>query len=172
MSAGALARELFAHHTWAGVRLVDHCAGLPPEALEAGAPGTYGTVIATLRHLAGADERYLSVLEGRPFREDLMEARSALDLDALRALAEDHGRRWERLLDAEGDPERPVTRKRPDGGEHTITARTLYVQAIHHGNDHRAHVCTVLGASGYPVPDLDSWTYYEERLRPLVHGGD
>ncbi len=162
-----LAAELLRHHAWATATLIDHCSRLPPEALQGQVSGTYGSVIATLRHLVGADERYLDVLEGAPFREDLMETAAALDLEALRGLNAEHGERWQRLVEAGVDAERPLTRRRPDGGEHTITARTVYVQAVHHGNDHRAHVCTILGALGLEVPDLDAWAFYGEALRPL-----
>ena len=38
----------------------------------------------------------------------------------------------------------------------------LLLQAIQHGNDHRTHVCSTLGALGEEVPDLDGWTYWDE----------
>lgn len=36
----------------------------------------------------------------------------------------------------------------------------MLIQALHHGNDHRTHVCTVLGAHGYRVPELSGWAYW------------
>lgn len=33
-------RELFRYHTWATLTLIDHCTGLPAEALCESAPGT------------------------------------------------------------------------------------------------------------------------------------
>jgi uncharacterized damage-inducible protein DinB len=36
----------------------------------------------------------------------------------------------------------------------------LMVQAIHHGNEHRAQVCSTLGSLGHPVPDVDGWQYW------------
>jgi hypothetical protein len=32
-------------------------------------------------------------------------------------------------------------------------------QAIHHGDVHRAHVLSILGARGLEVPELDVWEY-------------
>lgn len=160
--------DLFRHHAWATRRLLEHCRELPADVLEGTAPGTYGSVIVTLRHLSGADERYLSVLEGRPFRPELMESTAELDIPALERAAADRAGRWEKLLEAGIDPGRAITREKPGGGEHTLTTRTLLVQAIHHGNDHRTHVCTILGARDLDVPDLDAWHFYDERLRPLV----
>lgn len=153
--------EMFRHGSWATERLLEHCAGLPPETLEATAPGTFGSVIATLRHLSGADERYLCVLEGSPFRSEVME-RANLDLPALRREAAQRAERWRLLLATRPDPGRVVTRIRPDGSEDAVTTRTLLVQAIHHGNDHRTHVCTILGGLGRDAPVLDAWTFYGE----------
>ena len=54
--------DAFAHHVWATVRLVDACLPLSPEQLDATAEGTYGSIIATMRHLIGGDASYLWVL--------------------------------------------------------------------------------------------------------------
>jgi hypothetical protein len=35
-------------------------------------------------------------------------------------------------------------------------------QSIHHADDHRTQVLTVLGARGLEVPDLDVWAYGTE----------
>ena len=157
----ALTPEFFQHHQWATVRLLEHCQALGSETLDGVVPGTYGSVIATLRHISAADERYLHLLEGTPRRPELTEA-AELDLPALLATTRDRGERWLRLLSAGVDPTRRITRTRMDGTQDTTDARTLVVQAIHHGNDHRTQVCTVLGALGLDVPDLDAWTYYSE----------
>jgi hypothetical protein len=34
-------------------------------------------------------------------------------------------------------------------------------QAIHHADDHRSQVLSILGARGLDVPDLDVWKYAE-----------
>jgi uncharacterized damage-inducible protein DinB len=39
----------------------------------------------------------------------------------------------------------------------------MVVQALHHGNDHRTQICTVLSTNGYESPDLDVWTYWMDR---------
>ncbi|HSR22467.1 MAG TPA: hypothetical protein VLW53_02875, partial [Candidatus Eisenbacteria bacterium] len=31
--------------------------------------------------------------------------------------------------------------------------------AVHHANEHRAHVCSILGAHGLPHPDIDGWAF-------------
>ena len=49
-----------AHHIWATERLIDACAALTPEQLRTPAPGTYGSIIDTFRHLVSTDGWYLT----------------------------------------------------------------------------------------------------------------
>jgi uncharacterized damage-inducible protein DinB len=41
---------LYEHNTWANLRLLDFCAGLSDEQLDASAPGTFGRVRDTRVH--------------------------------------------------------------------------------------------------------------------------
>lgn len=34
-------------------------------------------------------------------------------------------------------------------------------QALNHGTEHRAHLCTILGAHGTPPPQIDAWSWAE-----------
>ena len=43
--------DAVAHHVWATERLIDACAALTPEQLDDAGPGTYGSILETLRHL-------------------------------------------------------------------------------------------------------------------------
>jgi hypothetical protein len=44
-------------------------------------------------------------------------------------------------------------------GRFEVDKAILLVQAIHHANDHRTHICTVLGSHGIPLPEMDVWAY-------------
>ena len=44
----------FRFHAWATTRLIEFCATLSADVAEAGAPGTYGGIRATLGHTAPA----------------------------------------------------------------------------------------------------------------------
>ena len=59
---GQLLQDAFGHHVWASVAVLDLCAPLTPEQLDTNVPGTYGSIIDTLRHLVGGDAGYLEVL--------------------------------------------------------------------------------------------------------------
>jgi len=43
----------------------------------------------------------------------------------------------------------------------------ILTQAIQHGEEHRGHVSSILGAHGVEVPELSGWEYF----RQLVLGG-
>jgi uncharacterized damage-inducible protein DinB len=147
--------DAFEYNRWANLRLLDACAGLSEVQLQLTTPGTYGTIQATLHHLLGAEQRYLRRLAGTL---PLFSERDApLTLAQLRREAERSGdalielaRRidGDALIDAEFDG-KPVR----------VQARVVLLQALHHGNDHRTHVCTILGSHGIDYEGLDGWSY-------------
>lgn len=151
-------RELFGYHTWATLKLIDHLETLPPEALQEASPGTQGTAIATLVHLVAAEQRYLERLPvGRPSRS----VREGMEpaLAELRQVFEEQAALWGELLDR--GPDLNVTMPAQRGWPDTPHAETLlFLQCLHHGNDHRTHIGTVLGAHGRPGPDIDGWEYW------------
>jgi hypothetical protein len=57
-------RTILGHHVWATLLLLDRCATLTPDELRLTAPGTYGSIHATLGHLVAADRRYLVGITG------------------------------------------------------------------------------------------------------------
>jgi len=147
--------ELFRHKTWATLKVIEFCQGLPAEHLEATLPGTYGSVRATLVHLANAETNYQARLLGQPMPEPIEPgADLAVVAERLRALAPV----WERLLQ---DPELP---DREIGGGRLGTALGVapLAQAIHHADAHRTHVLSILGARGLEVPEPDLWAYGSE----------
>src|SRR5215831_15807102 len=155
---------LFEHHAWATRRLIDHCAALPADQLGAAVPGTYGTIERTLVHLVAADQRYLEDMDGRAAGIRVSE-RESPSLADVRAAAELQAARWTSLV--RHAPELNVTRPAYDEDPDSRHAEDLlFLQAIHHGNDHRTHVCTILGAHGLEVPDLSGWAYWHEQRSP------
>ena len=144
---------LFRHKTWATLRLIEHCRGLPDELLDATVPGTFGSIRDTLRHLVSAEEWYFWILTGERLSEGLNDGPAALEELARRI--RQLGPRWEALARDEDLPTREVT---PDQGWHLPAAIPL-AQAIHHADDHRSHVLSILGARGLDVPEWDVWAY-------------
>lgn len=153
--------EAFQHHTWATEKLIRHLRGLPEAALSATAAGVYGEVLATLSHLLEADGRYLRYLEGTPAPPKTGPDRTK-PLSELADQVRDQAVRWRVVLDriAQTDITVPARGERPELPHAT---NLLVDQALHHGNDHRTQICTVLSVNGYEAPDLDVWTYWLDR---------
>ena len=152
----SLLSDAFGHHVWATVKVIDACLPLSPEQLASSVPGTYGSILDTLRHTVGADCSYLVSLSGgrhSPIDEDVM------GLAELRAAMVDNGPAWTEVLAADPDPEAIVTRHRDDGSASHAPAGVRLAQALHHGTDHRSQVCTALTNLGIEPPSIDVWDY-------------
>ncbi len=154
---GRLLRHAYGHHVWATLTLLDTCATLTPHQLASTVPGTYGSIIETLRHLVSADSSYLSLLSdgGVP----ILDEEEATEVATLRAAIESHGPVWTRVLEGELDPDRMVTRHRDDGSTFSAPLGIRLAQVIHHGTDHRSQVCTALTTLGITPPEIDAWDH-------------
>ncbi|HEY4669530.1 MAG TPA: DinB family protein [Tepidiformaceae bacterium] len=150
-------RDAFAHHTWATVRLIDACEGLEPELILRPIPGTYGSILTTLRHIVDSDSFELFVASGErvPFVKT-----DAMDLGELRALMEANDDGWAEILESNPDPLAIVREVDPDDGYTRDAPLGLRLAAaIHHGNDHRSQVCVALTALGIEPPATDPMDY-------------
>lgn len=149
-------QDAFDHHVWATLRILDACDPLSPEQLATTVPGTYGSILETLRHTVGADARYLWVLtDGRRSQID----EDFMDLPALRAAIVDNGPMWNDLLAQDQEMSRVVVAHRDDGSSGHAPLGVRLAQAIHHGTDHRSQICTALTALGIEPPEIDVWAY-------------
>ena len=153
---GSLLQDAFGHHVWATITVIDACSGLSAAQLETPVPGTYGSIIDTLRHTVGADDSYLySLTNGR--HPEIEEA--TFDLAMLRAAIESNGPAWTELLEGDLDPAAIVVRYRDDGSTTAAPLTIRLAQALHHGTDHRSQVCTALTSLGIEPPLIDAWDY-------------
>jgi uncharacterized damage-inducible protein DinB len=163
--SGALL-ELFRHKTWATLRLIEICQGLPDEHLDATIPGTFGTVRETLRHLVGAEEGYFSILTRKRLSDPLPDGvvklaelpDGPIPLDELAERIRRLGPRWELLARDADLPDREVISS--DGWR--FPGAVAMAQAIHHADDHRSQILSILGARGIELPDLAVWGYADE----------
>jgi uncharacterized damage-inducible protein DinB len=146
--------ELYRHKTWATLRLIEFCQGLDDDMLDAAVPGTYGSIRETLRHLVRAEEGYFNRVTGRS-GSDRLAAEGPVELADLIARIERMGTEWERLAEDPAAQARTVATS--DGSR--LAAAIVMAQAVHHADDHRTHVLTILGARGVEGPDLDLWSY-------------
>ena len=149
--------EACRYHRWANLHLLDVCAALSDEQLQLTAAGTYGTIAATFQHLLSAERRYLWRLGGSEGR-----FRQSRRFPGIAVLREQAGLSGDQLIEAarriKGDDAVEARFRR---GALKIHKGVLLLQALHHGNDHRTHICTVLGCHGIAYGEMDVWAYGE-----------
>jgi uncharacterized damage-inducible protein DinB len=162
MSGSAL-NDAFEHHVWATIELIDACRELPAEQLVTAVPGTYGSILDTMRHLVGSDSFYLFWLTGKQtarIDEDHM------DLAALRGAMQDDGVAWTALVATDPDPDAVIEEvSERDGYVTRATIGIRLAQALHHGSDHRSQICTALTSLGVEPPPIDAWDFGEQNGR-------
>lgn len=139
------------YNKWANLRLLDICSGLSEDQLQLASSGTYGSIASTWQHLLAAEQRYLRRLAG--VEPQISEKDPFPGIATLKVHAERSG---DALIDALGhfDPDGTSA-----GGDARVKHWLVMTQAIHHGNDHRTHVCTILGQNGISSGDLDVWAF-------------
>ena len=152
----SLLADSFEHHIWATIILIDVCLELSPEQLDAAVPGTFGSILSTMRHTVGADASYLYALSDGKVAEI---ADEQMDLAELRTAIEQDGPAWTAYLATDPDPAADCVRHRDDGSASHAPVGVRLTQAIHHGTDHRSQICTALTSLGIEPPEIDVWAY-------------
>lgn len=158
MRAPVLA-DAFGHHVWATIRVLDACADLDDAQLATAVPGTFGSIIDTLRHLVGGDVFYLDVLLGgepEPFNE------AGSDIATMRAVMEAHDAAWQGLVAGDLDPTIDVVEYEANGYETHAPLGIRLAQALYHGTDHRSQVCMALTTIGIEPPAIEVWDLARE----------
>jgi uncharacterized damage-inducible protein DinB len=161
--AASLLDDAFAHHVWATERVIDACVDLTPDQLSTSVPGTYGSIIATLRHLVSSDRWYLSFLPAGEGLEAIDE-QAEIGLGELRTAIGRNGAAWTEVLAGDLDPDRDIVEIDDVWEVHSPLGLRL-AQVVHHGTDHRSQVCTILGNLGIEAPEIDLWGWARETGR-------
>ncbi len=148
---------LFRHNHWANLRLLDACAGLSDEHLDASTVGGYGSIRDTLGLIAGPEERYLRALLGEDSPATVLEDGNP-DLATLREHLDPSGRAFIAIAEETGD-DRIITAHWH--GEHRMPVSLFLAQAINHATEHRTQVATTLTQFGIEPPEMDVWAFVE-----------
>jgi uncharacterized damage-inducible protein DinB len=153
--------NLYSHHLWANLRLLELCAGLSSEQLETAIPGAYGSIHDTLQHFVTSEQSYFSrISTGQPRRrpEGAPPMSIAEMIDSARAtgtgLIE-----WAPKVQP-GD----TVQLDWDGTPREVPKSVILTQVINHATEHRAQVMVMLTQLGIQPPDLDSWSYFDENF--------
>jgi uncharacterized damage-inducible protein DinB len=162
--SATLLDDAMAHHVWATETLLDACTRLTSEQLSTPAPGTYGSILETFRHLVITDCWYLTFFRDEPQR---LEEGAEVGLAELRSAITGNGRDWMELLASGPDGETDVV-EHGDGWTFHSPLGFRLAQVVQHGTDHRSQICTALTSFGIEPPGIDLWAYGEAtgRTRP------
>lgn len=159
----AILRAIIDHHIWANDMLYGFCETLTPEQLGLSGPGTFGPVHDTLVHLADAEVVYLSRIPDSGIALEFDGDTDRLPSVAmLRASLRRTGEAWHRAIERWPD-DLEFTYTRRDGVEERKTLSFSVVQMLDHGAEHRNHIRTILSSHGIEPPEIDGWTWDEER---------
>ena len=153
----ALLEDAFRHHVWATLRLIDACLLVSPAQLRTAVPGTYGSILQTMRHLDEDDAWHLFTMTAD--RATLIDE-SQMGLTELRAAMERNGAAWSRLLGEHLDPD-AVLREvdEGDGYQRDAPLGIRLAEALHHGTEHRSQICTALTVLSVKPPSIDAWSF-------------
>lgn len=153
---------LFSHNLWANLRLLEQCAALSSEQLDAAISGAYGSIWDTLQHIVIAEQSYFSrISTGQRLHraEDAPPLTLTEMMESVRAtgagLIE-----WAPKVQA-GD----TVQIDWDGTLRNVPKSIILTQVINHATEHRAQIMAILTQLGIQPPELDSWTYFDERER-------
>ena len=150
---------LFRHNLWANLRLLECCAELSSEQLNATLLGTFGTIRDTLEHIVTSEQSYFSrISTGQPLRRpkepqpltvvEMIESARTTGLGLIewtpRVQAEDTV-----LIDWDGTPR-------------DVPKTILLIQVINHATEHRSQIMATLTQIGVEPPDLQGWQYFDE----------
>lgn len=145
--------KLFEHNNWANSQIIQACATLNDECLDAEPDSaTKGSIRHTLQHLVEAQDRYWTLLAGLERRynwqapPDFAELQQAAKVtgEGLLALARDEASKLQTTLHDDG---------------YIIEPWVVMVQAINHATEHREQIKSMISSLGVTPPRIDGWEY-------------
>ena len=154
---------LFRHNLWANERILELCAGLSDEQLDATLVGTFGSIRDTLQHIVTAERSYFSrISTGRPYRHPA--AAPPLTLAEMLEWTRASGSglvQWAPQVQP-GD----MVQIDWDDELRDVPKTILLAQAINHATEHRAQVMAILTQLGIEPPELSGWEYFAALAQP------
>jgi uncharacterized damage-inducible protein DinB len=150
---------LFSHNLWANVGIIEQCAGLTSEQLDATVSGAFGSIRDTLQHFVSSEQGYLyRIRTGQPIERP--EGTPPLTLAEMLESVRSTGAgliEWAPKVQADDT----VQVEWEDGTIREVPKAIYLTQAINHATEHRAQIMTILTQLGIQPADLDTWSYFE-----------
>jgi uncharacterized damage-inducible protein DinB len=149
--------NIYRHHRWSNQMMIDALSSLTDDQLALSVPGTFGSSLATIRHLISADADYARIIPDVPDVTQVGEDGPFGGWKNLRAVA------WEAdsaLVDyVDGLTDDAFFVDIDDGEAFELTTSFLLGQIIHHATEHRSQIRTTLSTHGIAPPEIDVWAW-------------
>ena len=145
--------KLFEHNHWANLQILQTCAALSDEQLNAEPDSTTkGSIRATLQHMMESQQSYWTQVAGKepqfnwstPPDFDTLKWAATLTGEGLLALAKNEASQLGEAFQYDG---------------YSIEPWVVMVQAINHATEHREQIKSMLTALGIQSPRIDGWMY-------------
>ena len=150
---------LFQHNRWANLRILEACADLTDEQLDATLVGTFGSIRDTLQHIVTAEQSYFSrISTGQPYRR--LKDAPPLTIPEMIEIADTTGTglvEWAPNVKADD-----MVNVDWEGTPRDVPKTILLTQAINHATEHRSQIMAILTEIGIQPPDLSGWTYFDQ----------
>ena len=149
---------MFSHNLWANLRLLERCAALTSEQLDATISGTFGSIRDTLIHIAKAERSYYSrISTGQPYHspEDAPAMTIAEILESVRTTGTSFIE-WASKVQPDD-----AVQIDWDGTPRQVPKTIILTQVINHATEHRAQIMVTLTQLGVEPPELDAWMYFD-----------
>ncbi|HLZ21530.1 MAG TPA: DinB family protein [Ktedonobacterales bacterium] len=148
-------RDMYAYNAWANAQVFAVCRDVDQARLDERAPGTFGTLTETLKHMAGVEAVYAQMLQDKePGAEGAQDAFFAHDLAWFAETTARAGQVYSKLLANASDAffDEPL---HVPWFDFALTKHDGLLQVLSHSAQHRAQVFSVLGQRGVEVPNVD-----------------
>lgn len=146
--------KLFEHNNWANQKILEACAVLTDEQLDAPPQSaTEGNIRSTLLHLVSAQYGYLRLLT-LPLEE--RRDRITVEFTDVEKSSKESG---EQLLELARDTSKLPSTRIQTRDEYLIEPWVIMLQIINHATEHREQIKSMLTALGITPPSIDGWDY-------------
>jgi uncharacterized damage-inducible protein DinB len=153
---------LFSHHLWANLRLLETCAVLTSEQLEATVSGAYGSIYDNLVHIVQAERSYFSRISTGQMYQRMEDAPPLTIADMVESVRTTGSGLIEWASKVQADDMVQISW---DGTMRDVPKAILLTQVINHGTEHRAQIMAILTQLGIESPDLQGWGYFDEQYK-------
>jgi uncharacterized damage-inducible protein DinB len=165
-------RELYLYNDWSNDRVLDAVARVNPELVRRDLENSFGSLLDTLAHIAGAEWIWLERWHGRS-PAGLPAGSDFSGVQAVRNKLSDVRSERDRWLSSLGDQDllREVAYRNVRGQPFQYPLWQQLSHVVNHSTYHRGQVTTMLRQLGQPGVSTDLLLFYDERNRKTTAVG-